>query len=152
VSAVRKAPRRSFQLPAARLTDLAAIRAFVTEAATELGADPSTVPDLVIAVNESVANIIRHGYLGVPGPIEVELERRPGTIVVRLRDEAPPFDPTRVPSPDLTVPLERRRAGGLGVHLTRTCVDAVTHRARPDSGNQLTLVKSLRAQKGGTAG
>ncbi len=150
----RQAPSRLLQFPAARLTDLAAIRAFVKATAVELGADPSTIPDLVIAVNEAVANIIRHGYRGAPGPIEIEIELggRADTIVVHLRDEAPPFDPTSVPSPDLTVPLERRRAGGLGIHLTRTCVDEVTHRALHHSGNQLTLVKSLREQKGGTAG
>jgi len=37
---------------------------------------------------------------------EVIVEREPDTIVVRLRDEAPAFDPTTYPAPDLTVPLE----------------------------------------------
>jgi serine/threonine-protein kinase RsbW len=144
--------RRSLLLPGAQLTDLASIRSFLGTSATELGVAAATIPDVVIAVNEAVANIIRHGYKGAPGPIEIEVERDRDTIVVRLRDEAPAFDPTMVPSPDLTVPLEDRRAGGLGIYLTRTCMDDVTHSALLNEGNELTLTKSLRAKEGGTAG
>ena len=150
---VSSAPsRRTLYLPGARLQDLAAIRAFLHSAAIELGVDDSTIPDLVIAVNEAAANILRHGYPGKTGPIEIEVEREPENIVIRLRDEAPPFDPTTVASPDLSVPLELRRAGGLGVHLTRTGVDEMTHSALHHEGNELTLVKSLRDQERGTGG
>jgi anti-sigma regulatory factor (Ser/Thr protein kinase) len=150
---VSSAPsRRTLYLPGARLQDLAAIRAFLHSAATELGVDDSTIPDLVIAVNEAAANILRHGYPGKTGPIEIEVEREPDSIVIRLRDEAAPFDPTSVAPPDLSVPLERKRAGGLGVHLTRTGVDEMTHSALHNVGNELTLVKSLRDQEGRTGG
>ena len=39
----------------------------------ELGADPTLVPDVVQAVDESVTNIIEHGYRGRPGIVEVEV-------------------------------------------------------------------------------
>jgi serine/threonine-protein kinase RsbW len=144
--------RRSLRLRAAELTDLSGIRGFLEVAAADLGADGPTIRDLVIAANEAVANIIRHGYRGAPGPIEVIVEREPDSIVVHLRDEAPAFDPTAYPAPDLTVPLEERRAGGLGIHLTRTCVDEVSHLPLRRSGNELTLVKKLPAGERGAAG
>jgi anti-sigma regulatory factor (Ser/Thr protein kinase) len=143
--------RRSLRVAAAGLPDLAGIRHFLEAAATDLGADGPTTRDLVIAANEAVANIIRHGYRGAPGPIEVIVEREPDSIVVRLRDQAPVFDPTIYPAPDLTVPLEKRRAGGLGVHLTRTCVDRVSHLPLRRSGNELTLVKKLGIGERGAA-
>jgi serine/threonine-protein kinase RsbW len=141
---------RSLHLPEARLADLAAIRAFLQAAGTDLGVADEAISDVVIAVNEAAANVLRHGYLGVPGPLEVVIEREPDSVVVRVRDEAPPFDPTTYPAPDLGVPLEGRRAGGLGIHLARTCVDEMTHSALRREGNELTLVKSLRGQEGGT--
>jgi serine/threonine-protein kinase RsbW len=144
--------RRSLRVAAAELTDLAGIRGFLEAAATDLGADGPTLRDLVIAANEAVANIIRHGYRSTPGPIEVIIEREPDSIVVHLRDEAPAFDPTTYPAPDLTVPLADRRAGGLGIHLTRTCVDELTHTPLRRSGNELTLVKKLQAGERGAAG
>jgi anti-sigma regulatory factor (Ser/Thr protein kinase) len=56
---------------------------------------------------------------------------------------APPFDPTRVPDPDLTLPLEERPLGGLGIYLIRQSVDKMVYRAVPEGGNELTLVKRL---------
>ena len=145
-------PRRSLRVAAAELTDLSGIRGFLQAAATDLGADGPAIRDLVIAANDAVANIIRHGYRGHPGPIEVVVEREPQAIVVHLRDEAPAFDPTTYPEPDLTVPLEERRAGGLGILLTRSSVDEVSHRRLHRSGNELTLVKKLAAGERGATG
>jgi anti-sigma regulatory factor (Ser/Thr protein kinase) len=144
--------RRSLKIAAAKVTDLAGMRGFLEAAATDLGADGPTIRDLVIAANEAIANIIRHGYRGRHGPIEVIVEREPDSIVVHLRDEAPAFDPTTYPAPDLALPLEGRRAGGLGIHLTLTCVDEVTYTPLRQSGNELTLVKKLTAGERGAAG
>lgn len=132
----------SLSVTAAELTDLAAIRSFVRTAATSLDASPDAVPDLVLAVDEAVSNIIRHGYVGRRGPVGIEIARDHARIVVRVTDDAPPFDPTAWPTPNIGLPLERRPAGGFGIHLVRTCVDEVVHRAGPDAGNELILVKA----------
>ncbi len=58
-----------------------------------------------------------------------------------MRDRAPPFDPTRLPDPDLTLSLEERPVGRMGVFLTRQLVDAVTYRLTGEGGNELTLTK-----------
>jgi serine/threonine-protein kinase RsbW len=63
--------------------------------------------------------------------------------VVQVRDEAPPFDPATVPSPDLSIPLEKRLFGGMGVFLMREMVDEIHHRIRPQGGNELSLVKRI---------
>ena len=126
---------------AAELSHLAGIRDFVRESVRSLGAGPALVDDLILAVDESVANIIMHGYRGQPGEIEIEVRKDGADYVVAVRDQAPPFDPTRVLPPDLTLPLEQRPLGGLGIYLTRQTVDLVMHRVTGDGGNELTLVK-----------
>lgn len=123
--------------------NLARIRRFVADEAVALGADPAAVPDLIQAVDESATNIIVHGYRGTVGIVEVELRIGEGALVVHLRDHAPPFDPTRVPPPDLSQPLERRPLGGMGVHLTRELTDEVRHRSPTGWGNELTLIKRI---------
>lgn len=134
---------RTLDLPAAGLSDLAAIRTFVRTAATSLGVQRQATDDLVVAVDDAAANVINHGYGGRPGPLEVEVSGDDDEVVVRLRDRAPVFDPTTRPAPDLGAPLGRRAPGGLGIHLARTCVDRMEHRRRPGSGNELTLVRRL---------
>jgi serine/threonine-protein kinase RsbW len=132
---------RSCLCIAAKLNNLREIRRFIQETATALGADAAMIPDVVLAVDEAASNIIFHGYQVREGVIQIEVERKGDALVVRLRDEATPFDPTSVPRPDLSLPLEQRPLGGMGIHLMRQVMDEVIHRITPQGGNELTLVK-----------
>ena len=132
---------KSFFQISAELKNLALIRDFVQETATVLAADPVMLLDVVLAVSEVATNIMIHGYQGQPGLIEIEVGRAGNSLVVRLRDQAPPFDPTVVPDPDLTLPLEKRSPGGMGIYLARQLMDELTHRLTPQGGNELTLIK-----------
>jgi len=134
---------RSLHLPEARQEDLRAIRAFVGDAARSLGAQDAVADDVVQAVDESATNVIRHGYRGMPGRLEVAVERDGPDLIVAIRDDAPPFDPTDFVIQDLDTPLAGRRPGGFGIHLTRTCVDRVTHTGRAPAGNELILIRRL---------
>ena len=125
----------------AELKNLAAIRRFTEETAVELQTPSYAIEDLTLAVDEAVTNVIVHGYRRGPGTIEINMRRDRDLLVVSLRDQAPPFDPTSVPKPDINIPLDRRPFGGMGVHLMRESVDEILYRALPQGGNELTLVK-----------
>jgi anti-sigma regulatory factor (Ser/Thr protein kinase) len=135
---------------AADVAQLAAIRAFVEQHTRALGVDEAAIYDLVLAVNEVATNIMIHGYRRQPGEIEIDLRRQgDDAIEIRLRDQARLFDPTRVPAPDLNLPLHKRALGGMGVHVTRQITDAIRYRVTPEGGNELTLVKrSIGARRG----
>ena len=125
----------------AELKNLSAIRRFVEETASALGADRDMIADVILATDEAATNVIVHGYQNQPGPIEIELHRSGDAIVIYMRDRSPPFDPTSVPPPDVTQPLDERPLGGMGIHLMRQLMDEVTHRATPQGGNELTMTK-----------
>jgi serine/threonine-protein kinase RsbW len=108
----------------------------------ELQTPSLAIEDLTLAIDEAVTNIIIHGYQGVPGIIELEVRRDGERLLVTIRDQAPLFDPTTVPRPDLSIPLDRRPFGGMGVHLMRESLDGIHYRALPGGGNELTLVKN----------
>lgn len=129
---------------AAELQHLETIRHFVEENALALQADENTAFDLAQAVDECATNIIEHGYRYQPGAIEIEIACAGETLTIELRDHAPLFDPTGVPAPDLTVPLEQRDPGGLGIYLARHMVDAMQHRVLPDGGNELIMIKHIK--------
>lgn len=127
----------------AELINLSVIRHFVEENTLRLAADENAAYTLAHAVDECATNIIEHGYGGQPGTIEVEIDRSGDRVSIVLRDHAPPFDPTGVPPPDLTLPLEAREPGGLGIYLTRQMVDEWHYRQLPN-GNELTLTKRVK--------
>jgi serine/threonine-protein kinase RsbW len=125
----------------AGLEDLAVIRHFVTEKARNFFDSQDALEDLVLAVDEAATNVIVHGYRGGPGPLEVEIWQEADALVVAIRDKAPSFDPSALPPPDLTIPLSKRRLGGLGAFLMKQCTDEIRHRVLPEGGNELVLVK-----------
>jgi serine/threonine-protein kinase RsbW len=128
---------------AAEVRNLAKIRDFVEAWATAQQAKRSAVDDLILAVDESATNIMVHGYKGQPGTIEIRLDREDDEMVVHIEDQAPLFDPTIMPPPDLSLPLEMRAEGGLGVYLARKFVDLYSYRVTKDGRNQLILRKRL---------
>ena len=137
--------RRRLQIPA-ELERLADVRAAIRDLARACAAPVTCMDDLVQAVDEAVTNVIVHGYRGEPGTIDLTAELVGDDIVVTIEDRAPSFDPTTFPAPDLTVPPDRRRPGGMGIHLMRIGMDSVRHRPRPGGGNILTLTRSRVAK------
>lgn len=133
---------RSVRVPS-DLTRLWTVRELVRTAAKALDASDACTADLVQAVDEAATNAIIHGYAGKPGWVEVSVATKGDTIEVTIADDAPPFDPTQVPMPDLSVHPMERRPGGMGVMLARMCVDEMTYRPRPGGGNILTLVRTF---------
>jgi anti-sigma regulatory factor (Ser/Thr protein kinase) len=126
----------------AALGNLDAMRVFMAEKLEECGAEKDLIEAVVYSANEMTTNIIEHGYEDEGGgEIEITVEKQDGQVVVRLRDHAPPFDPTEMPDPDVSLPLEERPLGGMGVYLTKKFLDDFSHRVLPEGGNELVLIK-----------
>lgn len=129
----------------AEVERLAEVRSFIRESVAVYGGTTRAAEDLVQAVDEAVCNVMVHGYAGKPGEVEIETAVRDRTIEIRILDRAPTFDPTGAAQHDPSRPVRGIRPGGMGVgaHLLRTMTDEVHHAARPDGGNELTLVRSI---------
>jgi serine phosphatase RsbU (regulator of sigma subunit)/anti-sigma regulatory factor (Ser/Thr protein kinase) len=133
----------TWSLATAELTHLAPIRDFVIETAEQFGADQQAVDDLVLCIDELATNIVMYGYQEQPNPIELTLWLEAGTIVVKLRDQAPPFDPTQLADPDTSLPLSARPIGGLGIFLVRRLMNSFTYQRIADQYNEVTLTKKI---------
>lgn len=125
----------------AGIEHMAALRQFVEDTASGWQADPNELADVVLAVDELATNTALYGYRDRPGTVDVVVRRAGPDLFVILRDRAPTFDPRTVPPPDLTLPIEERPIGGLGLHLVRHMVDDLQHRSRMGGGNEITLIK-----------
>lgn len=101
------------------------------------------VTQVTLAVDEVVTNVIEHGYEGTdPRPIVVRLSLEDGRLTVEVEDEGCPFNPLEAPLPDVTLPLEERSIGGLGILLTQRMMDGLEY-ARVGGKNVLTMEKRI---------
>lgn len=123
------------------LSQVATVRNFVASTGRDLGLSEPVVWDLQLAVDEACTNVIKHAYRGQGGKIEITIEPVKCGIRVVVRDWGAPFDPQAVPAPDLTLPLEQRPLGGLGLYLMRELMDQVEFAFDREQGNTLTMVK-----------
>ena len=124
-----------------RIEELRRLAALVDE----FGAGENWPPDLVFQVNlviEEVAiNVINYGHDGGLHQIEIALTSELDALTIEVIDDGRAFDPTEdAKVPDVTLPMEERPVGGLGVYLVRTMMDEMRYR-REEGRNHLTLVK-----------
>ena len=97
-----------------------------------------------VALEELVLNVVKHARCKPPqGAIRVSIRLENGAIEIVLSDNGTPFDPLRVPEPDLDADLADRPVGGLGIYLVRGIVDSLRYERR-DGKNWLYLTKRVR--------
>ncbi len=98
---------------------------------------------LVLAVDEAVANVIRHAYGNSgQGHIVFTLACARGMLRFKLRDWAPRVDPKRIRPRDLSV----CRPGGLGINFIDETMDRWCLRPQRHGGNVLVMCKRLRTR------
>lgn len=125
------------------LVNLAHIAAFVSDMAARAGFDETQIYDIQMAVDEACTNTIEHAYGGRPdGEVRVCCHIASDDLVVSIYDHGTPFDPSAVPAPDLSAPLEERAIGGLGIFFMQQLMDEVRFSSDPVEGNCVTMSKS----------
>ncbi|MBP9866448.1 MAG: ATP-binding protein [Candidatus Omnitrophica bacterium] len=127
---------KQFVIDAAK-PELAAFRESLRALLAAAGFDEKKSGEVVLAVDERLTNIIRHGYCCGPGRIEVDVCYGEGCLKISVKDYGTKFNPLHQPAPKL--PLET--PGGLGIFLTRELMDEVVYDESFTSGNLLHLTK-----------
>jgi len=87
----------------------------------------SLSPNLELALEELMVNVNHYAYDGAVGSVELvrRLVNFDGLthLVLTIRDWGKAFDPfLEAPKPDLTLPVDERPIGGLGLHLVKNLV------------------------------
>lgn len=104
-------------------------------------ADPLLLFNLELVVSEACTNVIKYAYPdGHPGSLHLDLGHASGRLVIRIRDNGAPFDPCKIPEPDLDNPKD----SGLGIFFVRELMDIMEY-CRAEGENVLVLAKSVQA-------
>lgn len=114
---------------------------FVNERLEALECPVKLMTKFDIAVDELFTNIAYYAYGGAAGPCSVSVSGKPGEWAsVEFRDFGIPYDPFAAEDPDVTLPIEKRREGGLGVFIVKNLMDETAY-ARIGAENVTTITK-----------
>lgn len=110
------------------------------------GWDSAEVADVVLAVDEALTNVIRHGYQGLRDQrieLTADLDSVAGPtprVALRIRDFGRQVDPDSICGRD----LDDLRPGGLGVHIIRSLMDEAVYSQAPGGGMELVMTRTQR--------
>ena len=136
-------PTRRFQLRVpAEDRHLAEIRDFIQEVGEKIQIPGKILANTKLAVDEACTNVVKHGYKGRTGYLEVVVTGNQKEFSIEIQDQGESFDLRNVKSPDLKMYVETRKRGGLGVFLMNQLMDEVRYRGSPE-GNVLSMSKRL---------
>ncbi len=97
-----------------------------------------------IAVEEIFVNIAHYAYKPEVGTaaVQVEITHEPPAVQITFIDQGIPYDPLAKADPDVTLSIEERQIGGLGIFMVKKTMDDVDYKYL-DGHNILTLKKGL---------
>jgi anti-sigma regulatory factor (Ser/Thr protein kinase) len=113
---------------------------FVRTGALEAGLPETRIGVSDLLIEEIFMNVCRHAYPdGTQGVVTLTYSvPAPGELSVEVADQGAEFNPLTAVPPDLTLDLESRPIGGLGIVLVKTLSSFITYR-RDRDWNRLTF-------------
>ena len=127
--------------------NLEAVNDFIHEQIKPFSCQSQTLFQIDLAVEEIYVNIAHYAYSPDKGTVQIDcsVEKTadaPAKVTVSFTDSGKAFNPLEKPDPDITLSVEEREIGGLGIFLTKKYMDSVLYE-RKDNQNILTLTKII---------
>ena len=121
------------------------VTAFIDEELEKLGCSMKDQMQIDVAIDELFANIAHYAYGKQIGDVKVSFDFDPETRIasVTFTDSGIPFNPLENDDPDVTLSLEDREIGGLGIFLVKKTMHAIEY-LRENGQNILTIKKTLK--------
>lgn len=98
--------------------------------------------EINLIIEEICMNYIEHSECVANSSIGVHLSLGESVVSITITDKGPGFDPTKVSDSDVCLPMEQRKAGGLGLCLVKHFTDKISY-VRVNDTNTLCIEKKI---------
>ena len=117
---------------------------FVTDELDSFNCPMNARMKIELAVDEIFCNIASYAYAPGVGEvvIEVDYDEKDRSVHIVFKDKGVRYDPLAKDDPDVTLSIEQREVGGLGIFLVKKTMDKLTYRYE-DGKNILSLYKHI---------
>ena len=130
----------------ANVESLEAFTQFARRGGHQAALPAERLDELDLLIEEILMNVFHYGYPpSEPGTVTVTYSvPAPGELLLEVADQGREFNPLDKPMPDLTLDLEDRPVGGLGIFLVKQFAKPLEYR-REHGWNRLTFGLSADA-------
>ena len=117
---------------------------FIDDYLDEFGCSAKSKMQVDLAAEEIFVNIAQYSYSSGIGnvTIRIGLSEDHSQVSITCIDSGIPYDPLAKDDPDVTLPVEERQVGGLGIFLIKKYTDDIRYKYA-EGCNNLTIVKNL---------
>lgn len=128
----------------AEKSNLSTVISFIESRLNETNCSAKELMQISLASEEIFVNISDYAYGSRKGKarVRVEVSGAPVTVTITFIDNGRPYDPLKLSDPDITLPAEKRKIGGLGVFLVKKTMDDVDYEYK-EGQNILRLKKNI---------
>ena len=126
-----------------RLTEIEKVIQRFNAFSDEQGLDVKIRREIKMVFDEMLNNIISYAFRqDKEHEIEIKIELTTNRLTMIISDDGVPFNPFGIKAPDIDLPLDQRKIGGLGLHLVRNVMDEVSYQRKIEK-NVVTLTKFI---------
>ncbi len=137
-------PKRKTLKLSNKISELTSIQLCIDELAEKWHIAPAVGMTLNLVLEEAFTNVVNYAFDdNLEHPIEIVFEMQENILSICLIDDGKAYDPTQNATPDLSLSVEERAIGGLGVHLMKTMMDEVAY-VRKAGKNRLLMRKKIQ--------
>jgi len=131
----------------AKRENLPAVLAFVDEQLEAVECPMLTQTSIDVAVEEVFINIASYAYDTEIGTatVQVTVLQDPLSVEITFIDNGTQYDPLAKEDPDITLPKQKRKKGGLGIFMVKKTMDDVVYEYKYGK-NILTIKKKLNEE------
>ena len=131
----------------ATVENLEKVIEFIDDHLIKVGCSQKIKTEIDIAVDELFSNIANYAYRQNVGKatVKIELSDEPNEVIITFEDSGKPYNPLDKEDPDVTLPLEKRKIGGLGIYMVKKSMDDIKYEYKNDH-NILKIKKNLKKE------
>ena len=119
------------------------VRKFFDDYSKENKLTEKTVHDIQMALDELLTNIVNYGYEDTDEhQIDVHFGVNDGAVKVEIVDDSKPYNILEKDNPDISLSIEDKPIGGLGIFLIKKLMSNVDYYTE-EGKNHLVMIKEL---------
>ncbi|MBO4285833.1 MAG: SpoIIE family protein phosphatase [Bacilli bacterium] len=132
----------SFVVPADK-NEVGRVVEFVNTFLGQFNVEQKILSQIDIAIDEICSNIFNYAYTDKKGTIEVDISINNNVVSIHFVDTGEPFNPLEKEDPNINLPIEERKEGGLGIYMVKKMMDSVSYHYSKNKENVLTITKKV---------